>query len=198
MHTMAANRPFKTHRKINHFLRSRICFVFFLQIRLSLNCVFQFYMMPHHWIWHQFRNAVCLSIWHFKYARHVTHGVFRHHLTKSTNISHARLTIFLRTIFNHLITTVILNISINIRHTNTIWIQKALKEQIIFQRIYFRNFNRVRQKRPSRRTTPRSINNPLILTPVNKVLHNQKVAVIAHLINNAQLILNAFVHFIRQ
>ena len=198
MDTVRTNCPLKAHCEVNHLFYGWVCFIFFLQIWLVNDSIFQLHMMAHHWIRHELCNPIRLRIRHIQYARHITHGVLRHHLTKGYDVTHATLAILLRTVFNHLIATVILNIGINIRHRDTVWVQEALKEKIVLQRVQISNMNCVRKERTCRRTTAWTINNTLVFTPVNEVLHNQEVTVVAHVIDGLELKVDALKNFLRK
>ena len=142
-------------------------------------------MVPHHRVWHEFGDTVSLGIGHFEYTRHVTHGVFSHHFTKSHNVCHATFTVFFGTIFNHLVTTGILNVGINIRHGDTIRVQETLEKETVFHRVKLGNTQSVSQNRTSSRTTTWTINNTLGLAPHNKILHDQEVTIVSHTVDDA-------------
>ena len=132
---MVSDCPFKSRCEINHFTRRGVSFVFLLQIWHIFYGVSKVYMMPLYWVRHHFRESIRLRIGHLKHSRHISHCVFGHHFTKRHNIRHSLKPVFIRTIFNHFIAPGILDIRIDIRHANPVWIQKPLKQQIIFQRI---------------------------------------------------------------
>ena len=88
-----------------------------------------------------------------------------------------------------------MDVDINIRHRNTIRVKESLEQQIVFQRIKISDIQRIRNDRTSRRTTPRSENNSLILTPVNKILDNQKVAIVAHFVEHTEFHVEPFDFF---
>ena len=106
--------------------------------------------------------------------------------------------VFLSTIFNHLVAARILNIDIDIRHRNTIWVKEALEQQAVFQRIEIGDIQRVGNNRTSSRAAPRPKDDSLRLTPVDKILDDQKVAFVAHVAHHTQLHLGALAHFVGQ
>ena len=198
VHAMATNRALKPHCEVNYLFCGRIRLIFLLQIRLIHDSVFELHMVAHHWIWYEFREPIRLSIRHIQDACHIAHSVLRHHLTKGHNVTHAAFAVLLCTIFNHLVAAVILNISIDIRHRNTVRVQEALEEQMVFERIEIGNVNCVRKQRTCRRTTTRSINNSLVFTPVNEVLNNQEVAVITHLVDRLEFVIDTLQNLLRK
>ena len=103
-------------------------FIFILELWNFNNRILKLYIVTHDWIWHHLSQAVSLGVRHLKHTCNVAHGVLTHHLTEGTNVSHATLAIFFGTVFYHLVTTGILNVSINIRHGDTVWVKEALKE----------------------------------------------------------------------
>ena len=153
--------------------------------------------MPHHWIRNHFCELVCFGVWYFKHARHIAHGVFCHHFTKGCNVGHSTVTIFARTVFNHLIAPCILDVCINIWHRNTVWVQETLEEQIIFQWVKLGNTECICQNGPCRRTTPWPIHDSLCFTPVNKVLHDKEITIVAHFVHHGKFVVNSWQNLMR-
>ena len=141
-------------------------------------------MVTHYRVWHKLGDTISFRIRNFEHTRHITYGVFGHHFTKRHNVRHATFTIFFGTIFNHLVATSILDVGINIRHGNTVWVQETLEKETVFHRVKLGNTQSVSQNRTSSRTTTWTINNTLGLTPHNEILHDQEVAIVSHTINN--------------
>ena len=128
MHTMVSNRTFQTRSIINYFFRCWISLILSFQIRHIFYCIGKMHMMSLHRIWYHFSQSICLCIRHLEHPCHISNRIFSHHFAKGSNIRYPSCTIFLGTIFNHFITSSILDIRINIWHRNSIWIQKSLKK----------------------------------------------------------------------
>ena len=106
--------------------------------------------------------------------------------------------VFICTVLNHFVTARVLNVNINIRHRDTVGIKKALKQQSVFQRIKVGNIKRVCHDRACRASPPRAKYDPLRLAPVDKILHDQKIALVPHVRHNAEFHLNALAHLRRE
>ena len=124
------------------------------------------------WRWHQLSQAVALGIRHFQYPSDIAHRHASEHLTKGSDIADVVFAVFFSAIFNHFVAAGILDINVDIRHGNTIWIEETLEQQTVLKRIKVGNVQRVSNNRAGGATTARTKNNPLRFTPVNKILND--------------------------
>ena len=118
----------------------------------------------------ELREMIGLGVRDLHDAGDVANGHLPHHLTESDDVADATLTIFISTIFDNFVATSILDIGINIRHRDTVGVQEALKEQIVFQRVELGNPEGISENRTGSRTTTRAVDDTLTFAPVNKVL----------------------------
>ena len=88
--------------------------------------------------------------------------------------------VFISTVVDHIIPTSVLHIDIDIRHRDAVRIKEALKQQAVLQRVQVSDPDGVRDDRPRRRPPPRAKDIALRLAPVNEVLNDQEIALIAH------------------
>ena len=99
------------------------------------------------------------------------------------------LTIAAFYILNNLFPANIAKIYINIRHGNTLRIQKALKEQIVFKWIQIRNSQSIGHNAARSRATARPNRDFHTAGIIDKIPHNEEIAVKAHAVDNSQLVL---------
>ena len=150
------------------------------------------------WRRHQLSQAVALGIWHFQHPSDIAHRHAAEHLTEGSDVADMVFAVFFSAILNHFVAAGILNINVDIRHGNTIWIKETLKQQTILQRIKVGNIQCVGDNRSGGATPARAKNNSLRFTPVNKILNNQEITLITHVTHHAQLHLGALANFVRQ
>ena len=79
-------------------------------------------VMPHDGVGNHFCYPIGFGVRNLQDAGDITHGVFGHHFTEGDDITHALKTIFIRTVLNDFVTTSILDVSINIWHTDAVGI----------------------------------------------------------------------------
>ena len=84
-----------------------------------------------------------------------------------------------------------MDVDVDIGHRDTVWIKKSLKQQVILQRIKVSNIERKRNDRTCRRPASWPKDNAATLSPVDKVLDDQKIAVVSHIVEHAQLHIEA-------
>ena len=102
-----------------------------------------------------FTKAIRLIYRQMAYSGNIFNRAFCRHSPESNNMRNMIYAIAFLYILNDLITTFIVKIHINIRHRNSLGIEKTLKEQIIFDRIQIGNSKTIGNCRSCRRTSPR-------------------------------------------
>ena len=89
--------------------------------------------------------------------------------------------------FQHCTATIVVKVNVNIRHGNTIRIQKTFKQQVILNRINIGNRKRIGHCTARSRTTSRTDNHPQLTGRSNVILHNQEITGETHLLDRFQL-----------
>ena len=87
------------------------------------------------WWWNQLCQAVTFTIGHLQNASDVAYRGPRCHSTKGTNIGNPIMPVFISAVFYHFIAACILNINIDIWHTNTVRVKEPFKQQIVLKRV---------------------------------------------------------------
>ena len=187
MHTVRANRPFKRDSVVKHRLGSRVGLVLFLEVRVLSHRHFQRDVPSLHWWRDELCHPVSIAIRHLQHARHVAHRTTRCHRAKRTDICHAVRTILLGTVLDDLTAARILDVDVDVGHRDAVGVKESLKQQIILQWVEVSDIERIGDDRPSRRSSPWPKDDTLVLPPVDEILDNQKVPVIAHLVEHRKL-----------
>ena len=92
-------------------------------------------------------------------------------------------------IVNHAATVGLAKVNVEVGHGHTLWIQKALKQQGVFQRIQIGNFQGIRHQRARTRTTAWAHWTAILFGPVNEVLYDEEIAWETHLNDGVQLVI---------
>ena len=88
---------------------------------------------------------------------------------------------------DHLVTAILAEIDIEIRHRHPLGVEKSLKQQAPAERIEIGDLQRPSNRRSGPRTTPRPDRNGAILSPLDKIGDDQEVAGKPHLDDDVQL-----------
>ena len=172
MNAVAANRALELDGIVQHLFGSRVILVLLTQIGVLFNANRQRNVPALVWRRYQLSQAVALGIRHLQHPGDIAHRHAAEHLTKGSDVADMVFAVFFSAIFNHFVAASILNIDVDIRHGNTIWIKKTLKQQAILQRVKVSDVQCVGNNRSGGATTTRAKNNPLRFTPVNKILND--------------------------
>ena len=135
----------------------------------------------------------------FLYSCHILQRLLRSHRTICNNVCTVLVSVLILNPLQHTTTTIVIEVCINIRQRNTVWIQETLKQQIILQRVYLRNAKTVSHNRACCRTTTRTHHNTEFFTcRIYEVLHNEEVTWETHRLHYVQLELYSLCHFFGQ
>ena len=87
------------------------------------------------------------------------------------------MTILVHNPFQHLTTTIIIKVGINIRQRDTVGVKETLKQQVVFQRVDLGDTQAIGHHATCCRTTTRTHHDAqLIAGRIDEVLHDEKVA----------------------
>ena len=90
-------------------------------------------------------------------------------------------------VLNHQVSAFHAKIYVKIWHRHPFWIQKALKQQVVPERIQIRDAQSIGHDRASARTPAGTDRNIILFRPADKLHDNQEVAGKPHLVDDAQL-----------
>ena len=122
-----------------------------------------------------------------QHAPHIANHRFGRQRAERHDLADRFFAVFFAHIFNHAATVGLAEVDIEVRHGHAFGIQEPLEQQRVFQRVEVGNLQRVCHQRACTRTTTRPHRAAILFCPVDKVLHNQKIAREAHLDNRLQL-----------
>ena len=105
-----------------------------------------------------YRLAQCIRLvqWQLLHSGHVLDGVLGGHRTVCNDMGTVLVTILIHHPSQHLTSTIIIEVGINIRKVHTVRVQETLKQQVILQRVNLGNSQTVRHYGTCRRTTSRT------------------------------------------
>ena len=96
-------------------------------------------------------------------------------------------------ILDDLVTPVLAEIDIEVRHRHAFRIQETLENQIVGNRVKVGDQQTIRHQRTSPGTTPGPDRHPVVLRPPDKIRHNQKVTGKPHLDDGIDFIIQTFI-----
>ena len=101
--------------------------------------------------------------------------------------------------FQHLATSIIIKVGIDIRQRDTVRVQETLKQQVVLQGVYLRDTQTIGDHRPGCGATTWSHHHPQLVTcRVDEVLHDKKVTRETHRLHDMQLKTDTVVHLLHQ
>ena len=78
-------------------------------------------------------------------------------------------------------------IDVEVRHRNALWIQEALKQQVVLQRVDIGDAECVSHQRAGSRAAPRTHRHAIGARPANEIRDDQKISGESHLTNDGEL-----------
>ena len=91
----------------------------------------------------EFANAIAKHVTHIEHTAHVTNGRTRCHGAEGGNLTDCITTVFVFDIVNDAVSIGLTKIDVKVGHRNPLWIQEALKQQVVLQRIEVGNLQRI-------------------------------------------------------
>ena len=134
---------------------------------------------------------------HAQHPSHITKSTLGSHSAKGSYLGHMVIAIALLDIIYDFFPANIAEVHIYIRHGDTFRIQEALKKQIMLQRVQICNTKNISHYAACCRTTPWAHGNTLLTGMIDEIPDNEEVAVIAHAVDDIQLIFQTLAHFLR-
>jgi len=136
------------------------------------------------------RHPVHLRQRDIKHASHIPDGGTRTQRAKGDDLGYLIAAIFPRSVFEHDMPLVILEIKVDVRHRNAVGVEETLEDQPIFKRVDQGDAQRVGDNGAGRGSA-RVVPDALFLGIAAEIPHDQEIGVEAHFMNNAQLIVQA-------
>lgn len=120
----------------------------------------------------------------------ILNGALGRHRSESHDMRNMVLPVFFLDIPEHLITSVIIEIYVDIRHRDAVRIEKTLEQQLVFYRVHIGYSQTICHGRTCRRTPSRPNRHAPALRLHDEVLHYQEVIRKTHPLDGLQLEIN--------
>ena len=140
---------------------------------------------------HELRDVRDLRVRHVERAPDVADRALRRHRAERDNLRDMVVAIALLDVLDDLAALDVVEIDIDIRHRHALRVQKALEQQIVLHRVEIRDAEEIRDNRASRRAAARPDADAMLARVVDEIPDNQEIAVVAHAVDDAELILEA-------
>ena len=170
---------------IDEIMNAVITLIEFSELRIHLQCLIDGNAQ---FIRNHLCHAVTYSIRQIQHTSHIADNTSCCHGTESNNLYDTLLAVFADDIINDFLTSLEAEVHVNIRHGDAVRVQKALKEQIITNRIQCGNIQAVRHDTSCCGASPRSHHNVMLLGVMNEIPYNQEIIHKSHGLNGIQLI----------
>ena len=146
-------------------------------------------------------NELCERVRVFQrqieHARNVLDRHSRRHASERDDVRDVIFPVFLRNPFQHFPATDVVEIDIDIRHRNSVGIEKTFEQQIVFHRVNSRDSEAVCDDASRRAPAPGTDENAHLARRRDEILHDEKVARETHRFDCGQLKIDAFPHVLR-
>ena len=141
-----------------------------------------------------FRHAVDARVRHFERTPDIANRALRRHRAEGDDLRDMIGAVAALHIVDDLLTANIAEVDVDIRHRHALRIQKPLKEQFILQGIEVRDAQEIGDDAARRRAAPRTNGDALAARILDEIPDDEKVAVIAHAVNDGKLVVEPFAH----
>jgi len=126
---------------------------------------------------------------------HVAHCAAGCHGAEGNNLSHTISAVFLIAVFHYFRAAIILEIQVNIRHSDAVRVQEAFKQQAVAERLHRGDIQRESHQRAITRSAY-VVPDVFLARETAQIPDDQEVFRKSHLIDNAQLIIQALLKFL--
>ena len=107
------------------------------------------------------------------------------------DLSDVILAVLLLHVPDHVTAPAVVEVDVDVRHLDTFGVQETLEHEVVTDRVEFGDAERVGHHRAGRASTSWSHADPLVLRPVNEVLHHQEVTVVPHVADGLEFVLRS-------
>ena len=166
----------------------RVGIVELFQLAGNLQCPLEGHFQLHG---HKLCYHVHLLVWNTHHAAHIPDGVAGGHGTKGDDLRHMVRTVFAVDVVDDLLSALVAEVHIEIRHTDAFGIQKALEDQIIADGVDIRNAHAVSGNTTRAGAASRPHRDALTFCKIDIVPYDEVVVGIPHRLNHADLIFQA-------
>ena len=137
------------------------------------------------------RDAVDIGVRDVHGAAYIFDRGFRGHGAEGDDLRHIVAAIFLRDVVDDFAAPVHAEIDVDIGHGNALWIQEALEEQFVLQRVDIGDSERVRNQRSGGRAAARADGNVVLFSVANEIPDDEEISGEFHLLDDREFALQA-------
>ncbi len=130
------------------------------------------------------RDPIHLRVGHIHHSADVLDRRLRRHRAEGDDLRHILAPVFLGHVLDHLAAPIHAEVDVDIGHAHALWIQKALEQQLVLQRIHIRDRHRIGDERARSRSAPRSYWNPVFFRVTDEIPHDHEVTGELHLLDD--------------
>ena len=134
---------------------------------------------------------VHLLVWNTHHAAHVPDGVAGCHRTKGDDLRHMVGTVFAVDVVDDLLSALVAEVHVEIRHTDAFGVQKALEDQVIADGVDIRDANTVGGNTARAGAASRPHRDALTFCKIDVVPYDEVVVGIPHRFDHADLVFQA-------
>ncbi len=185
MNRRMPRHPFNCPGHINNFTSGSIILIGLGKIRGYLQGAV--YAYPQFRRYH-LRQPVYITIRYIQSPAYISYSRPGCHSSKGYNLGHPVSAIAINYVFYYPVTFLKTKINVYIRHAYSFWIEKTLKQQIIFQRINSGNTQDIGNQTTCSRTPSRTHWHPILSGPIDQILNYKKVSSKPHTIDYANFV----------
>ena len=135
----------------------------------------------------QLRDAVAEQVRQVQHPADVAHRRLRGHRAERGDLRHRPGAVLLLDVLDDAVAAVLAEVDVEVRHRYALWIEKALEQQAVAQRVEIGDAERVRDERAGAGAAAGTDGHAVALGPVDEVGDDQEVAGEAHLDDGVDL-----------
>ena len=181
-------QPLQSAREIYEPFHLRICVISSSELSGNLQRLIKRHAKLHG---NHLCNRVTARIGQIQNAPHIAHDSLRCQSTEGDDLHHAIRAVLSSDVVYDLLSPLICEIHVNIRHRDALRIQKALKDQLIADGLDIRNSETIGNHGTRRGASARSHGDAMGFRIIDIIPDDQEVIHISHAVNNLKLLLHS-------
>ena len=142
-------------------------------------------------LWNRLRKAVDIAVTLPKHTSDVTNCCSCRHCPERDDLGNLALAILLRNVADHLFSSSIFKVNVDVRHRDAVFVQEAFEWKVIMEWVYGGDPERIGDDRAWSTPSARS-SDPLLPSESNEVSNDQEVGAIPHLQDHPEFVLHPF------
>ena len=183
-----AGHSLHLHGRVDEFRHLRVVVVHLLEFRRNFQRAFQRHFQFHR---HLFCHNIHALVGHSQHTAHIADGVAGGHGAKGDDLGHMVCAVLAVDVVDDLLPPLVAEIHVEIGHTDAFGVQKALENQVVADGVDVGDADAVGRDAACAGATARAHRHALTLGVVDVIPDDEVVVGIAHLLDDADLIVQA-------